>query len=393
MKDFTKKGTKLPVIPVGTEFKWFSDGELIEPCEELVSKGMFSSYDNFLSLGYISRRQTIYVICNIFGNKGTDYAIKLSTIERLAKEQRMCNTNNEIKMKTEFKTGDYVRVIRNGANASGFTLKIPSCGIKGVYSMVNWKNAKFQILGNYEPITFNSSPKIYGAYPLSIDGKLIGYVYNDALQHYSEMNPTIKLQENGTVTVTDTETTTTLSKVTVDEICRLVKDDGDKVKLEVGKYYRSVYIDGSENKALFYITEIKGDVFYAYGFDYLGNWSNESYFGELGQTGVRYEIATPETVEQYLRDEFIRLGFKKGCKVKCTYFTWEVIGKTRFEFDVEKNQLLLFSSKVRCIETGSVYETETNLTVFDKGKFATIIQPETITRAEAEKRYDVKITD
>lgn len=50
------------------------------------------------------------------------------------------------------------------------------------------------------------------------------------------MNPTIKLQENGTVTVTDTETTTTLSKATVDEICRLVADNRMRKILYDGKF-------------------------------------------------------------------------------------------------------------------------------------------------------------
>jgi len=131
--DFTKKGTKLPVIPVGTKFKWLNKGFFTEPCKSN-KKGTCKEL-NFISGGTYQNNNIIYVICDDQSTVkfGMEYLIKLSTIERLAKEQGMYNTNNEIEMKTEFKTGDYVKVIRDGANASAFTLKIPTCRIKGVF--------------------------------------------------------------------------------------------------------------------------------------------------------------------------------------------------------------------------------------------------------------------
>lgn len=220
------------------------------------------------------------------------------------------------------------------------------------------------------------------------------------------MNPTIKLQENGTVTVTDTETTTTLSKVTVDEICNLaakskniaymeyngngcytvnfpplVKED--KAKLEIRKWYRAVCIDGSENKALFYVTEIKGDIFYAYGFNYSGNWRSNwrsnCYFGITNPSEIRYEIASPETVEQYLREEAVKRGFNGKLKFKPIGSHLEVIrdgNENTFGFNESSNQLLY------C-----------NYVIFRDGQWATIIEPETITRAEAEKELGKVIMD
>ena len=191
------------------------------------------------------------------------------------------------------------------------------------------------------------------------------------------MNPTIKLQENGTVTVTDTETTTTLSKVTVEEIYRLVKEN--KAKLEIRKWYRAVCIDGSENKALFYVTEIKGDNFCAYGFDYLGNWSNDSYFGITNPSDIRYEIASPETVEKYLREEAVNRGFNGKLKFKPIGSHLDVIrdgNENTFGFDESLNQLLY------C-----------NYVIFRDGQWATILKPETITKAEAEKELGKVITD
>lgn len=78
-----------------------------------------------------------------------------------------------------FNIGDKVCVIRDGANASDFS-KIPL----GVYSIGNWKNTVFVIADNYKPITFDSLPKCYGAYPLRLvnSNEIIGYVYNEAIE-------------------------------------------------------------------------------------------------------------------------------------------------------------------------------------------------------------------
>ena len=302
MTDFTKKGTKLPVIPAGTKFKWLeNETDFKEPCLSNITGFNSDNYD-FISLGKFKHKKQTYVICDSedIGHSSLRYLIKLSTIERLAKEQGMYKSQ--------------------------------------------------------------------------------------------QMNPKVTLQENGDVIISNTvsnptdkgftiTTTTTLSKVTFDEICRLVKED--KAKLEIRKWYRAVCIDGSENKALFYVTEIKGNIFYAYGFNYSGNWRSNwrsnCYFGITNPSEIRYEIASPETVEQYLREEAVKRGFNGKLKFKPIGSNLEVIrdgNENTFGFDESSNQLLY------C-----------NYVIFRDGQWATILKPETITKAEAEKELGKVITD
>lgn len=85
---------------------------------------------------------------------------------------------------TIFEKGDKVRVTKNGYNASDFTFKYNVNPI-GVYS-IDWENIVFEIGELMYQIKFEHSPEIYGAYPLLRDGKLIGYVYNNALELVEE---------------------------------------------------------------------------------------------------------------------------------------------------------------------------------------------------------------
>jgi len=195
------------------------------------------------------------------------------------------------------------------------------------------------------------------------------------------MNPTIKLQENGTVTVTDTETTTTLSKSTVDEICRLVKEDGEKVKkpnLQLGKWYKVINL---QNGCL--------------GFPDIGFFTDEKHTDGLCGGIDRFNLKTingrvwrvngdfaelpPETVQQYLTDEFIRLGGKVGAKVGCLALKESIETITSMDFYFEQSENCLWvQSNTDCSNKGAC--------IFDNGKFATIIKPKTITRAEAENQ-------
>jgi hypothetical protein len=84
-------------------------------------------------------------------------------------------------MKILFEVGDKVKVIKDGANASTIELSIERPK-RGVYSLPNWKRCTFVISGDPIPIKFDFFPKIIEAYPLNYKGKLIGYVYNDALK-------------------------------------------------------------------------------------------------------------------------------------------------------------------------------------------------------------------
>ena len=258
---------------------------------------------------------------------------------------------------------------------------------------------------NWEPFRFlESKPEIIVRMPC---GHEILMKPNDCLTttdceqcKSQQMNPKVTLQENGDVIISNTvsnptdkgftiTTTTTLSKVTFDEICRLVKED--KAKLEIRKWYRAVCIDGSENKALFYVTEIKGNIFYAYGFNYSGNWRNNwrsnCYFGITNPSEIRYEIASPETVEQYLREEAVK-RYKVGYKIQ-PLKDW---------FYGYSNDMILANISESVLESNNLVFVKAssekhNTCVFKDGQWATIIKPETITKAEAEKELGKVITD
>ena len=82
MKDFTKKGTKLPVIPVGMEYRWLEDNVF-----RLPQKGNRKTclvYE-FISFGKYIHKKEVYIKCEgICYDDDWFYLIKLSTIERLA---------------------------------------------------------------------------------------------------------------------------------------------------------------------------------------------------------------------------------------------------------------------------------------------------------------------
>ena len=212
----------------------------------------------------------------------------------------------------------------------------------------------------------------------------------------------MKAQENGDVIISNTvsnptdkgftiTTTTTLSKVTVDEICQLVKDKDKKPKPQLGKWYK--------------VTNLKNGCL---GFPDIGFFTDEKHTdgicgsidgfnlktinGRVWRVNGDFSELPPETVEQYLRDEFIRLGWNENCIVE-TDNKWILKGNIEFKFVPEQNILQLWSDYGKCLNSDNEQNYRSALNVFNNGKFATIIKPETITRAEAEKRYDVKITD
>ena len=215
--------------------------------------------------------------------------------------------------------------------------------------------------------------------PLEIASKIIRNALqsSQSLLKSQQMNPTIKLQENGDVIISNTATTTTLSKVTVDEICRLVKDK-DKQPIKPVITYGGWYQNKSNPKIVVFYE--KDDAVFGgvgYGFDDCGGFTHANNLS-LKSFKEDWQPATPETVEQYLRKEAVKRGYKIGTKIKSISSKNECICHDEIYYNgFEFNQLLF--GMMACI--------------FENGVWSEIIQPETITRAEAEKRYDVKITD
>jgi len=307
MKYFTKKGTKLPVIPKNTQFSTSSSVFTTSNTQyrygngELISYGMYNDE---------------YLKCDVPDYIGNNYLLfKLSTIERLAKEQGMCDDKIDL---------DFIK---------------------------NWW---YMLHGSK---TQELRQKYFKNHIGALGIDRLFFIYKSEINNE---NMKVTLQENGTVTVTDTETTTTLSKVTVDEICRLVKEDRDKVKLEVGKWYHYIgglYVWNNGNKTYGFNSQKRFDDHYSFA------TSNGAF------------EASPETVEQYLKNEFIRLGGKVGAKVECLFAKQiKTIEELKFTYG---GSLWIDCGKLSAL-------------VFRNGKFATILNPETITRAEAEKRLNNK---
>ena len=88
-------------------------------------------------------------------------------------------------MDKKFIKGEKVVVTKEYMNAFDFTIH-PSRDIRGVYSLIDWRDVVFEIMGNYKPVSFEHNKNIYGAYPLGVNGKTIGYVYNTAIKKATE---------------------------------------------------------------------------------------------------------------------------------------------------------------------------------------------------------------
>jgi len=94
--DFTIAGTKLPVIPKGTRFNWLQYGTFKHPYGKKINAEIHLKKEDYVSFGKYVYKNKTYIKCERKSyKKECYYLFKLSTIERLAKEQVMYNTNNE----------------------------------------------------------------------------------------------------------------------------------------------------------------------------------------------------------------------------------------------------------------------------------------------------------
>ena len=81
-------------------------------------------------------------------------------------------------MEKLFKKGDKVIVTTDCDNASECDISLG----RGVYRVSNWKNTTFTIEGTVKLYSFNHNPDVFCAYALSLNNKIVGYVYNTALE-------------------------------------------------------------------------------------------------------------------------------------------------------------------------------------------------------------------
>lgn len=79
-----------------------------------------------------------------------------------------------------FEKGEKVIVKRTGSNASD--LNRGSLDIRGVYGVKNWANKTFEIEGTIKSFRILENGETHLAYLLSLDGRPVGYVYDDGLE-------------------------------------------------------------------------------------------------------------------------------------------------------------------------------------------------------------------
>lgn len=155
----------------------------------------------------------------------------------------------------------------------------------------------------------------------------------------------------------------------------------EKKELVVGKWYKSKNIKTAPY-GLFFLTNNKliagrlnSDC--GYGFDYLGNWKESNYDLSGTKPGSLVE-STNQEVEEALKNEAVRRGFKEG-----VYF----IDQTGQE-QVCNGQMSL-NEKYKGYSVDGLCFGKSNGLIFRNGVWATIIP--TITKAEAEKELGKKI--
>lgn len=82
-----------------------------------------------------------------------------------------------------FKIGQKVKVKVGGHNASDFNRD--GINIMGIYQLKEPHNEIFEIEGTVKLITFEHDPKIECAYLLKCEGRVMGYVYDNAIEKLS----------------------------------------------------------------------------------------------------------------------------------------------------------------------------------------------------------------
>ena len=147
------------------------------------------------------------------------------------------------------------------------------------------------------------------------------------------------------------------------EFPKLFKEDA----LVVGKWYKSKI-------AVFRVTSLAP--LKSYGV-YSGKWGNEFYT----DVTTKYRPVTDKEVEEALIKEAKKRGFKEGVNFNVTKDLWNtsVGGREGFNTVIDKNTYNYSahsnSFKINCIDGC--------MSIFTKGKWATIV--ETITKEQAEK--------
>jgi len=198
MKDFTKKGIKLPVIPVGT----VASTTLLFRSGKSKTFDMGTTKEHLISYGMLDEK---WLKCDNPDYNGSDfYLIKLSTIERLAKEQGMCDDEPSKEDKAIARINAFENLMDATFKAIKEVSDIPLHREIEFYTNLNkWKKEAYIKAKGYDKIHIFSGGEKSKSFsnPSNLE-----YVMNKSRAVFGkwkvepvnneQMNPTIKLQEN-----------------------------------------------------------------------------------------------------------------------------------------------------------------------------------------------------
>lgn len=149
-------------------------------------------------------------------------------------------------------------------------------------------------------------------------------------------------------------------------------------KLEVGKWYKIFSQEEYGFNYLWFISEIKNNKIFRYGFDEKGIYYkiNNEYNELMSISQMKNFIpATKEEVETALIAEAKKRGLMDNEDIICAYHN-KIKGNIIKHFYYDKKETTLWG------EHGAV---------FYNGKWATIIEKPKFTKEEAEKQFNIKI--
>ena len=97
----------------------------------------------------------------------------------------------------KFNIGDQVKVVKFGVNASRFFNRAVHSNESGVYQFKDWINLVFEVCE--DPKLFRALNRVDDelCYPVSFEGKEIGYVYESGLEKVEpkQMQPNLKIKK------------------------------------------------------------------------------------------------------------------------------------------------------------------------------------------------------
>ena len=345
--DFTIAGTKLPFIPKNTEYKTSKRPDYNPSYSSEYDKESLESYGMF---------DDEWLKCDIPNSFKDNFLLfKLSTIERLAKEQGM------------YEDEKFKLIVRMPC---GHDVELSAKEFIDVYDCKECKNQEPLYISKGDKRSksfFNFPDRITHFKGIGTDCNTTDHS-TDALAYLlksKQMKPTITLQKDGSVQIANT---TTLDAETVNTIFELKKAESEKPKEE----FRKLNTWYGNKKFPNWAWRHDEDKWYRiepnvkYHFYYASKSDRRLDEGD-------YELA-PQEVQQRLTDYAVNvLGMKEGSYVD------------RSKLNLDR---ILSDVKVLDGKTGGIYYEKDNQlelhgrVVFKDGIWASIIQPTKITASE-----------